>query len=205
MNTLIAEMTGQQYRSAVLCSAKNDVRYYLNGIYINFENSGVIATTGSYLYVAPVQAVNHPDSVEMDDFLKSHKQGVILVPVKLSVKVDKVEIYLVGKKYNSERFQFLVVTFSNNNELATYTVTNIPGNFPNYQQVMPEPLNESHGKVDSRSVSFNGEYLSYVYKIFGKIPIAIERSEDYGACRIFTRGNEYKGVFVLTELKPLNG
>lgn len=76
----IATVPAALVKAAMLFQAKNDVRYYLNGIMIT--KSHIVATDGHVMFVSPYESDLRPD-----------EQMIIAIKVKIPAKAHNLELF----------------------------------------------------------------------------------------------------------------
>jgi len=147
MSEIFATVTGQQYRAAFECMAKNDVRYYLNGICIA-TNGDIVATNGHILF----HAKHEGEPVESE---------VIFKPAKIPAAIETVE--LSHMKVNGEDYVQVVgkhpVTSSKSDVI--YVCPVVDGRFPNHVD-----LYTNKPATELRHIDFDAKYLALLPKIF---------------------------------------
>ena len=143
------------YVGAKICRAKNDVRYYLNAIYIDPEGF-IVATDGHRLFCDKVQT-NQPEGILID------------VKGKEPAKFNHAEVSTESKS----------VSFfdANNALLATLPFDLVDGRFPDWRRV----ANVQPGSVES--VGFTMEYLSDAHKVAKAFKVNIARFDFQDATR----------------------
>ena len=76
----IATVPAALVKAAMLFQAKNDVRYYLNGIMIT--KSHIVATDGHVMFVSPYESDLRPD-----------EQMIIAIKGKIPAKAHNLELF----------------------------------------------------------------------------------------------------------------
>ena len=149
-------------QAAMLCAAKNDMRYYLNGVLIDFKNKRIAATNGHVLFVSH-------NAFEIKEFEQSEiivpyttmdfivKQAVKLksefVEIKTHADGDLNPVYAISAKDDDSRF------FGETIEVFKP----VNGKFPNIMEVLSKWENK-----DTKEVGFYGTYLELINKV-GKV------------------------------------
>ena len=143
------------YVGAKICRAKNDVRYYLNAIYIDPEGF-IVSTDGHRLFCDKVQT-NQPEGLLID------------VKGKEPTKFNHAEVSTESKS----------VSFfdANNALLATLPFDLVDGRFPDWRRV----ANVQPGSVES--IGFTMEYLSDAHKVAKAFKIVFARFDFQDATR----------------------
>ena len=156
---MIKNLDGEKLARATAFAAKGDVRYYLNGVYIEKREKGgvnIVATNGHimciyrdktarpgedfdkiildiYEYNCPVAKTGRRINPIFADLKKSEKEKVVL---------DKVDDeYRIGRYID---------------DLESYdytTIKEIDGRFPNYKAVIPSKVEHSHAALDVKYIN----------------------------------------------------
>lgn len=149
-------------QAAMLCAEKNDMRYYLNGVLIDFKNKRIATTNGHVLFVSH-------DAFEIEEF----EQSEIIVPystmdfivksaVKLKSEFVEVEIH---DKLTEESSDYIYTISAKDDDpmfgCETIEVFKpINGKFPNIMNVLSKWENK-----DTKDVGFCGAYLKLINKV----------------------------------------
>lgn len=168
-----------QLKSALLCAAKSDIRYYLNGVYVesNGTTTRMCATTGHYLLAVDYQ---HGDS---QDWI-----GNFIIPRDVCEMIAKVKNYNLGViEIESEQNKVAL-------NAAYRTVTgvirvcdtcigfkSVEGVFPQYTRVISPWIGND---TDMKPGQYNPEYIgtfSKVAKLLGS---------KLGYFTLWQRGND---------------
>lgn len=147
-------------RAALVCAAKNDVRYYLNGIHI----------TPKY-----IEATNGHVALRMEHGIRTKKNIIVQFEGSVPLKAETTELI----------FSKEPIAIHRNGLERRISITGIKlvdGRFPDMERVIPD-------KVDfSISPVIQAEYLSYPERMFGRerkfIPVQLRPSGEHGAVRI---------------------
>jgi DNA polymerase-3 subunit beta len=133
-----------ELKALLLCAAKNDVRYYLNGVHFESTNNGIIAasTDGHRLL-----CINLPN-----ELVESVKALIPRALIEAAVKTKAPTIDITIDAGN--------VTLSSMGQNVSGSLTE--GVFPDYRRVIPEKVSGIQGN------EFNNEYLVDFDKI-GKL------------------------------------
>jgi DNA polymerase-3 subunit beta len=171
---LICTMTGQQYRAAHLCTAKNDIRYYLNGMHIDAKNHEVVGTNGHIMYVA---------KIEPGPIMKT----LIFESVSVLASTEKIEIF----RHDDGN---VITVVHGSKGTVQHICELIDGRFPDYRAVIEltkkrEPCN---------IVGMNPVYLANVPKIFYKSnSVKLEMGSPTSAFHFTDSTNENRGLYVV--------
>ena len=129
MSTL--ELSVLQIRGLILASAKGDLRYYLNGVLVDYESGLVVSTDGSCLLKLAV------DIKELDEYD--------------SVIVPRVALETISKGGKATDIVEIIHTV-NRSILARGTLivefNPIDGNYPDWQRVVPKDITGEAGQFD---------------------------------------------------------
>lgn len=127
-------LSREQLKAALLFAATNDIRYYLNGVFLDSKTGNMAATDGHRLIVIEAGWNNEHDVIIPNTFL----DGVI----KALQKHDTVEI-----EYDPETN---IIAF--HSPLHSWSAKAIEGRYPDIQAIIPRDDVRSPGV-------FNPEYL----------------------------------------------
>jgi DNA polymerase-3 subunit beta len=133
-----------ELKALLLCAAKNDIRYYLNGVHFESSANGIIAasTDGHRLL-----CINLPS--EQAEGIKALIPRA-LIEAAIKTKAPVIDIKIEGGN----------VTLSSAGQNVSGSITD--GVFPDYRRVIPEKVSGIQGN------EFNNEYLVDFDKI-GKL------------------------------------
>lgn len=147
-------------RAALVCAAKNDVRYYLNGVHITPKH--IEATNG---YVA----------LRMEHGIRTKRNIIVQFEGPVPAKAETTELVL-----NKEAFAIHRDAYER--RISISGIKLVDGRFPDMDRVIP-------GKIDfGINPVIQAEYLSYPQKMFGRekkfIPVQLRPSGDLTGVRI---------------------
>ena len=131
--------------AALNCSATKDIRYYLNGVYVNFKTATKFTcsgTDGHMLFVG----IGQIDEYDTNDDLSGL---TLIIPNEVIKKLDKKKFFVMFESLGDNRYI-----------LDDQIFTAIDGTFPQISRVVPETLNDSEIAVSS----YNPEYLARAQK-----------------------------------------
>lgn len=116
------EIETKHFRALMTVAAKNDVRYYLNGVHVDTDHNKLVATDGHRLITVPIDPV--PDDL---------RTAILSRPQVLPKASDEsVTIETDGSRVT---YTYL----SKNGSKVTHHGDTIDGNYPDYKRVLPEP------------------------------------------------------------------
>lgn len=147
-------------RAALVCAAKNDVRYYLNGVHI----------TPKY-----IESTNGHVALRMEHGIRTKKNIIVQFEGPVPAKAETTELV-----FNKEAFAIHRDAFER--RISITGIKLVDGRFPDMERVIPKKVDFSINPV------IQAEYLSYPEKMFGRerkfIPIQLRPSGEAGAVRI---------------------
>ncbi|EJR9127175.1 hypothetical protein N0872_001316 [Salmonella enterica] len=147
-------------RAALVCAAKNDVRYYLNGLHI----------TPKY-----IEATNGHVALRIEHGIRTKKNIIVQFEGPVPVKAETTELV-----FNKEAFAIHRDAF--NRRISITGIRLVDGCFPDMERVIPKKVDFSIKPV------IQAKYLSYPEKMFGRerkfIPVQLRPSVGHGAVRI---------------------
>lgn len=147
-------------RAALVCAAKNDVRYYLCGLHITPKH---------------IEATNGHVALRMEHGIRTKKNIIVQFEGPVPAKAETTELV-----FNKEAFAIHRDAFDC--RISITGIRLIDGGFPDMERVIPKKFNLSiHPAILA-------EYLSYPEKMFGRdrknIPVQLRPSCEHGAVRI---------------------
>lgn len=162
-------------KAALVCAAKNDIRHYLNGVFVESKNGNlfIVSTTGATMFVHQIEG-----GYSGDDFGFIIPRSVVESIVKTKNKV----LEITGESFS--RGSELRCGFS--------LFAPVDGQFPNWRRVVPDHLSTTI--QDSIASKFNPELVMNCYSA---IAIAEGKKEkgyaaklgDTGQCGIVSGDN----------------
>ncbi|ARF51886.1 bacteriophage protein [Pantoea stewartii] len=147
-------------RAALVCVARKDPRYYLEGVHI----------TPQYL-----EATNGHVALRMEHGFKTNKDVIVWFGGAVPARAETTEIHFSKEPYAVHRDEA--------GERIGFTVIKIlEGRFPDMDRVIPKSVDEN------ATPALSAHYLSYPLKMFGKgsdlIRIRLAPSGETTACRL---------------------
>ena len=123
------------FKNLLLAAAKNDIRYYLNGICFDFKGKNIVATDGHRLHAYNSDSL---PAIDADSITMSR---------------DAIELALLSKADTIEIYKYLdFVYISTSGPEGKILSKPIDGKFPNYNRVMPVKDNDSfHVRINNNS------------------------------------------------------
>ncbi|MGS3467593.1 hypothetical protein ACB303_16205 [Citrobacter farmeri] len=147
-------------RAALVCAAKNDVRYYLNGVHI----------TSKY-----IEATNGHVALRMEHGIRTKKNIIIQFEGPVPAKAETTELV-----FNKEAFA--IHRDACERRISITGIKLVNGRFPDLERVIPKEVDFGINPV------IQAEYLGYPEKMFGRerkfIPVQLRPSIEHGAVRI---------------------
>ena len=138
------ELTVKQARALVSIAPKNDVRYYMNGIWADFTKCRFVATNGHMLLETPARGTPPDDCSGCTTIPRDALDSI----AKGGKADDQIEI-----AYDAEQKQ---ITLTRQTGMAM-TVTELDGTYPNVDRVIPH-------QVSGETAQFNADYLATCQK-----------------------------------------
>lgn len=146
-------------RAALVCAAKNDIRYYLNGIHINPKY---------------IEATNGHVALRMEHGIRTKKNIIVQFEGPVPAKAETTELV-----FNKEAFAIHRDVFER--RISITGIKLVDGLFPDMERVIPKKVDFSINPV------IQAKYLSYPEKMFGRerkfIPVQLQPSGEHGAVR----------------------
>ena len=154
-----------------LLASKKDVRYYLNGVYVesNSQHTRIVATDGHILGLYQTPETAHSDEAFS-----------IIIPSEIIAKLDKKDNFLSTNEHD-------------NWVIDGIAFTPIDGKFPDYQRVLPR------GEMTNEVAQFNPDFITRFQKV-GKLlgqKIAPTISHNGGSSALVDIGlSQFVGVMM---------
>jgi len=127
--TITVKFNSNLLQSALLFAANKDIRYYLNGVYIDFKSNNFVATDGKCAYIG------QPNSLEITGDV-GDTEGIVMPSDFCKTLKSLYEIITIdGLKIES----------------SSDKATAIEGKFPDYRRVYPKTIEPS---IANLSVAF---------------------------------------------------
>lgn len=141
-------------------AGKKDVRYYLNGVLIEFETNliNVVATDGHVLLRVPVYAHGLPIELKDKQYILERKSAELLLKAispKTSLSEAQLTLVTPGK---DEHFVSI-----NSEDGLMQVVGLIDGKFPDYRRVIPKDYKDP--SKYSGPIGLNTDYLAKLSKL----------------------------------------
>lgn len=146
--------------AALVCAAKNDVRYYLCGLHI----------TPKY-----IEATNGHVALRMEHGIKTKKNIIVQFEGSVPVKAETTELIFNKEPIAIHRDQF-------QRRLSITGIKLLDGRFPDLDCVIPKKMDLTVNPV------IQADYLSYPERMFGRqrpfVPVQLRPSGEGGAVRV---------------------
>ena len=142
------------FAAALKCASKQDVRYYLNGAYLDFPKGRIVSTTGHVMFIGKIEAATLPPVIVPRDLIESALRSLT--------------------KKARESDQTIAVTITTEAATAvtldtgkgSFTGQAIDGRFPEYERVVPLTPSGEIGQYDADYIAtcadalraYTGEY-----------------------------------------------
>ena len=147
-------------RAALVCAAKNDVRYYLCGLHVTPKH---------------IEATNGHVALRMEHGIRTKKNIIVQFEGNVPAKAETTELIFNKEPIAIHRDQF-------QRRLSISGIKLLDGRFPDLDRVIPKVLDLTVSPV------IQADYLSYPEKMFGRerkfLPVQLRLSTEYGAVRI---------------------
>lgn len=177
-------------RAAVVCAAKKDIRYYLQGVHVNVAHrdyATVVGTNGHILFAGRAGVDN--------------LEGA-LSPFSLTIPLD------VAKKIDKKAAAVVLETLPDNSYMLDgMRFTPIDGRYPDYSRVIPradQPQTEdTPSQYDYELLSRGNDALNAYYGGKSKVYPIVQRGNDSG---VMHNGENVAVVVVMPmRVKDVNG
>lgn len=153
-------LSSRLIRAALVCVARKDPRYYLQGVHITPKH---------------IEATNGHVALRMEHGITTNKNAIIAFSGVVPIRAETTEIHFGKEPYAVHRDEV--------GERVGFTVLKIlDGRFPDMDRVMPKTVDVN------ASPAISAHYLSYPMKMFGKdsdlLRVRLAPSGETTACRL---------------------
>ena len=129
------------FAAALKCASKQDVRYYLNGAYLDFPKGRIVSTTGHIMFIGKIEAATLPPVIVPRDLIES-----ALRSLTKKARESEQTIAVTIKQY-PEAESGTTVTLDTGK--GSFTEQAIDGRFPDYERVVPLVPSGEIGQYDA--------------------------------------------------------
>ncbi|HDI3023783.1 TPA: hypothetical protein PL523_004347 [Cronobacter turicensis] len=147
-------------RAVLVCAAKKDVRYYLNGVHITPKH---------------IEATNGHVALRMEHGIRTKKNIIVQFEGTVPAKAETTELVFSKEAFAIHRDKF-------ERRISITGIRLIDGCFPDFERVIPKDEDLSINPIIQAS------YLGYPEKMFGRehlfIPVRLHPSGEGSAVRI---------------------
>lgn len=180
-------ISSQRLRALMAVAPKDEIRYYLCGIYLDPENVGV-ATNGHQLITVPVNVIKG----------KIPKNGIIMgVPKTKPTKYDDVKIDVFRCEEKGTLIEWLYLGKTNIRKEITSA---IDGDFPKWRNVVQNA--NSKNKEAVSKICFNPEYIARPVKEFGAMFVSVKFNGQSGVIEVTFEENSESKLYVMPARFP---
>jgi len=116
------------FAAALKCASKSDVRYYLNGVYLDFPKGRIVATNGHIMFVGQIERVDVPAVIVPRELVESALRS-------LTKKARETFDIAVTIKVYPEAESGTEITLATGG--GSFVGQAIYGKFPDYERVVP--------------------------------------------------------------------
>ena len=185
--------------NAQKCTAKNDIRFYLNGFHVTKD--GISATNGHYIYHAKLKDFEYPERIT-----ENHDIGEM--PVSIIIKMKQP----IKKPTAKSGCDFVIFDVTDTKVIATtvnqfggeigcFLGETIDGRFPDINKVIPS----GDEKEDFASISFNADYLKKLSDVsdgrFKAVTMKCYGQKKAVLFEISSSSAHYEPIFVLMPIR----
>ena len=136
MSTTV-NIPARAFAAALKCAAKNDVRYYLNGVYLDFPKGRIVATNGHIMFVGQIETATLPPVIVPRELVEGAlrsltKRARETFDIAISIDGDAITLTTAGNSFSGNR---------------------IDGRFPEYERVVPLKVSGELAQFDADLVA----------------------------------------------------
>ena len=179
MDNTMATIPASYLKAATYCMAKKDIRFYLNGILLDFPGNRIVSTDGHRLFVGRL-----PEDCPTDWPAIIAPDSLILASLKaMSVKAraaESVFITLTETDDDATSFKRKINNVRIISTAGEFAAREVDATFPEYQRVIPP-------SASGEPSGFNFAYLSDAADAISWY--ARGRDSRYGGCGIAYNGS----------------
>lgn len=175
---------------AALCTtAKADIRYYLNGVYVEATNAETRLTSTDG-HVMSTQRADAVGDNEVDGVIRIIIPTSALEGIKKHKTIHTVEV-------NDDGGSWGIVDYP-----ARIGFTPVEGQFPDYRRIIPARLSGEPGQFDPRLIAQFTKAATALGATHEKIPRVLINHNGKD-CALVSLGRDTEYVGVIAPLKPL--
>lgn len=119
--TTTFDIPASSLRAALTCAAKNDVRYYLNGVFLDLPRGRIVSTTGAILFCGAGPRADHAGVIIPREIIETALKA-------LGRKFERT--FMVGVEITEQTIRLNVPG-------AIAAGTCVDGEFPQYERILP--------------------------------------------------------------------
>lgn len=166
-NTMNVFVSGQQLECALLSCASNDIRYYLNGAYVEFsrDSTRVVTTNGHHMFI-----------MDQKPYEANEWSGSFIIPREVLEQL-KPKTNRKGQRHSEAHYCITIeeriteggtrllpkLTIREVADKLELTFTEVEGKFPDYTRIIPRT--DLYDQI-APSADFNIEYLMLALKLY---------------------------------------
>lgn len=160
-------VSGKQLECALLSAAKQDIRYYLNGVYCEFtpDNTRIVTTNGHHMLVMDQKP--YQDNEWTGSFIIPRDVLEQLKPksnTRFSRHLDSQYCITVEERVLEDGSKLVPkLVIREMTDRIELTFTEVEGKFPDYTRIIPAP--DLYNQI-APSADFNIEYLMLALKLY---------------------------------------
>jgi hypothetical protein len=152
-------------RAALTCASKGDVRFYLNGIYIEPNVGRIAATTGHVMFCGQIDRADFPSVIIPREVIEAAFKAL----GKKGIQRTNIEVI-------QEDGQFRMVTLD-----GTFPFTPIDGRFPDYDRIVPGKPSGKAAQFDPNLLMQVGEAMQWYSGQFARLSFHLSQNGEAAA------------------------
>jgi len=167
MSTSI-NIPARAFAAALKCASKSDVRYYLNGVYLDFPKGRIVATTGHFMFVGQIERADVPAVIVPRELVESALRSL--------TKKGR-ETFDIAVEIDTRAATAITLTSGGN----SFTGQAIDGRFPEYERVVPLEVSGEIAQFDADLVATCADALRTYTAQYTHIAWEIQHNGDDGS------------------------
>jgi len=161
------------FAAAIKCASKQDVRYYLNGVYLDFPKGRIVATNGHIMFIGQIESAALSPVIVSRETVELALKSM----TKRARDDNDVEVIIDGAAIE-------IVTSGTVNQsgvrvgATSFKATAIDGRFPDYEQVVVREVSGTTAQFDADLVATCADALRTYTAQYTHIAWQIQHNGD---------------------------
>jgi len=160
------------FAAALKCASKCDVRYYLNGVYLDFPKGRIVATTGHFMFVGQIERADVPAVIVPRELV----EGALRSLTKRA-REDQTIAVTIDTQDRDGNVPFLTLDTGK----GSFSACAVDGRFPDYERVVPLEVSGEIAQFDADLVATCADALRTYTAQYTHIAWEIQHNGDDGS------------------------